>query len=340
MPEHVVVSCCSCSIHQAIQVNKKGKFACKLCGTSQSVKTILASGTAGRDLRNLVQELNMQLRKRDETRQEARRLASIQPPQLSTEKDANDMETAQTGRWKRFLVHSANSGALGNSPEPPADGMDLNSAFCDPLPYRRGLKRHAQGEAAQFTAATVGQARQNQRDTERREEGGGGTDEDTITAWWGRPPASPQQGNWVKFAGDSDTERQHKEMEETVSIEQGVGSQGQVAGNGDPRGEDSRDGGVGGGGGGKNSQARLFTATWVPLDDECGIQSLAQLSNADANVDKDRFSAACPVLQMQTSDLESTRGQSETNFQAVDKVALRETRPATSSGKWARFVQS
>ncbi|CAE7248206.1 mrnip [Symbiodinium natans] len=58
MPEHIVVRCYSCQTHQAVQRNKKQKFDCKLCGAKQSVKAVLASGTAGKELREVVQQLN------------------------------------------------------------------------------------------------------------------------------------------------------------------------------------------------------------------------------------------------------------------------------------------
>eukprot|EP00434_Breviolum_minutum_P003555 symbB.v1.2.003128.t1/scaffold128.1/size312424/2 len=56
--EHIVVRCFSCKTHQAVSQNKKGKFACRLCGAHQSVQHIIARGVPGKDLRAIVQELN------------------------------------------------------------------------------------------------------------------------------------------------------------------------------------------------------------------------------------------------------------------------------------------
>eukprot|EP00435_Cladocopium_sp_Y103_P042699 s1207_g11.t2 len=58
MPEHIVVRCFSCKTHQAVAQNKKGKFACRLCGANQSVQHIIARGTPGKELRLIVQDLN------------------------------------------------------------------------------------------------------------------------------------------------------------------------------------------------------------------------------------------------------------------------------------------
>jgi len=367
MPESIVVGCCSCSIHQVIQVNKKGKFVCKLCGTTQSVKTVLASGTAGRDLRNIVQELNMQLRKRDETRQEARRLASTCSSQFSGEQEVRDVETVQTCRWERFCVHSARSSAPGGEPEILADSMDFPTAFSDPIPHKRGLKRKAQGEATGLVAAAPG-AWQRQQETEQSEEEDGGRDEEAVTAWWGRPAASPQQGNWVKFAGQGHNTEKKSNVMEAVCVEQvggaaqgggaaggarggagagagaaagsaAGGSQGRAGASGDVGGE----GDGGGGGGGKDWKPRplSFAAAWVPLDDECGVQSFSQRSSsADANFEGQRLAAACPTFQIETGELETQIGRSAAVVEGVETVALGETTSASSAGKWARFVQS
>eukprot|EP00927_Polykrikos_kofoidii_P038397 TRINITY_DN32748_c0_g2_i1.p1 TRINITY_DN32748_c0_g2~~TRINITY_DN32748_c0_g2_i1.p1 ORF type:complete len:313 (+),score=42.88 TRINITY_DN32748_c0_g2_i1:104-1042(+) len=70
MPEYIVVKCFSCRIHQGIQVNKKRKYSCKLCGASQCVKAVIASTDDTRELRGLVQELNMRLEAEDSRRRE------------------------------------------------------------------------------------------------------------------------------------------------------------------------------------------------------------------------------------------------------------------------------
>mmetsp|Transcript_61507 Transcript_61507/g.121719 ORF Transcript_61507/g.121719 Transcript_61507/m.121719 type:complete len:334 (-) Transcript_61507:34-1035(-) len=333
MPECIVVSCCSCSIHQAIQVNKKGKFACKLCGTTQSVRTVLASGTAGRDLRNMVQELNMQLRNRDEARQEARRLASTCPPQFNGEQEARDVEPSGDSRWERFCVHSDGNSALGSEKETLADSMDFSHAFPEPIPHRGGLKRNAQGEA------TPRQARQCQQDTERKEEEGRGRDEEAVTAWWGRQVASPQQGNWVKLdSGGHDTARRNNDMEEAGY--RGTGEGG--GGGGDREGEEGGKGG-GRGRGEKDSNANplSFTSAWVPLDDKCDVQLFAQRScGADSHVEARRVAAACSINPMETGGSETRIGHSVADLGAIKSVALRETRSAPSAGKWARFAPS
>ncbi|KAJ4458304.1 hypothetical protein PAPYR_5984 [Paratrimastix pyriformis] len=57
--QFLVVSCFSCGMFQVIQENQKLKFKCKVCQAPQSLRRVHASSTQAKDLRPIVQSLNL-----------------------------------------------------------------------------------------------------------------------------------------------------------------------------------------------------------------------------------------------------------------------------------------
>ncbi|CAE7485556.1 mrnip [Symbiodinium sp. CCMP2592] len=112
MPEHIVVRCFFCQTHQVTQRNKKQKFDCKLCGAKQSVKAVLASGTAGKELREVVQQLNftkgkeaeaLRLQRADEFRQ-----SQAEPLPLQNHAAPETRPTLDAApKWARFCESAA-----------------------------------------------------------------------------------------------------------------------------------------------------------------------------------------------------------------------------------------
>merc|ERR1719498_397708 len=102
MPEYIVVRCYSCRIHQVIQENKKGKFACKICTSNQSVKAVLDRSSSSRELRSVVQELNMRLRDEDLEKEAARRAATLQPAAPQSVRLAAPQNPVPASRWGQF----------------------------------------------------------------------------------------------------------------------------------------------------------------------------------------------------------------------------------------------
>eukprot|EP00931_Biecheleriopsis_adriatica_P062081 TRINITY_DN37377_c0_g1_i2.p1 TRINITY_DN37377_c0_g1~~TRINITY_DN37377_c0_g1_i2.p1 ORF type:complete len:266 (+),score=54.17 TRINITY_DN37377_c0_g1_i2:33-800(+) len=135
MPEHIVVRCYSCRTHQVIQENKKRKFSCRLCGSLQSVKAVLASGSAGRELREIVQQLNLEKGKEEEE-QRLQRVASLRAAAALPEAtagascapavaDAPTSSALPSARWGRFC--QAAPRAAG--PDGPAEGNSEEAGF-------------------------------------------------------------------------------------------------------------------------------------------------------------------------------------------------------------------
>mmetsp|Transcript_29471 Transcript_29471/g.48209 ORF Transcript_29471/g.48209 Transcript_29471/m.48209 type:complete len:267 (+) Transcript_29471:120-920(+) len=151
MPEYIVVRCYSCRIHQAIQINKKGKFSCKLCGAAQSVKAVLASSTSSRDLREIVQDLNMKLqdedlareaiRQQEPARQEPRQqLPRERQPELQQQSEA-----VPASRWFQFCTEPSSSTVGASASAADTGGGHVSSAassrwaqFCTETPGGNG----------------------------------------------------------------------------------------------------------------------------------------------------------------------------------------------------------
>merc|ERR1719295_2061959 len=110
-------------MHQATQMNLKRQFSCKICGTAQSIKAVLGSATSGRDLRGMVQELNMRLQGEDRAREEAQRAAAAvraaPPPGQPGGPPAAPPAGAADARWSRFCGGPAAPPAAGG---PARDG--------------------------------------------------------------------------------------------------------------------------------------------------------------------------------------------------------------------------
>lgn len=150
MPEYIAVRCYSCRIHQAIQVNLKRKFTCKLCNAAQSVKAVLANGTSGRELRPVVQELNLRLQQEDEAALEAKRssaaslaaASALPAKRLRTQEPAAEAAAGReaaggaagstasaegASRWTRFVAQAAPQLPLEAAGGPAAGGPASNA---------------------------------------------------------------------------------------------------------------------------------------------------------------------------------------------------------------------
>eukprot|EP00435_Cladocopium_sp_Y103_P042375 s1207_g11.t1 len=104
MPEHIVVRCFSCKTHQAVAQNKKGKFACRLCGANQSVQHIIARGTPGKELRLIVQDLNYTKGKEAEAAEALRfqMEAAVEPLPLPAPEEPRP-PVEGPGKWAQYV---------------------------------------------------------------------------------------------------------------------------------------------------------------------------------------------------------------------------------------------
>mmetsp|Transcript_4334 Transcript_4334/g.6715 ORF Transcript_4334/g.6715 Transcript_4334/m.6715 type:complete len:205 (+) Transcript_4334:99-713(+) len=57
--EYVAVRCFNCATFQSMQRTKLGTFKCKLCNEKQSLKKVYAISDRAKDIRKVVQDLNM-----------------------------------------------------------------------------------------------------------------------------------------------------------------------------------------------------------------------------------------------------------------------------------------
>lgn len=119
MPEYIVVRCYSCRIHQVIQENKKGKFSCKICTSAQSVKAVLASSSSSRELRSVVQDLNMKLRDEDCEREAARKLANQHTSLAAagtTTSHTISSSSSSSSRWAQFCSSTSEARTSSDLP--------------------------------------------------------------------------------------------------------------------------------------------------------------------------------------------------------------------------------
>ncbi|CAJ1415064.1 unnamed protein product [Effrenium voratum] len=119
MAQHIVVRCFSCRTHQVVQENKKQKFACKLCGASQSVLGVLARGAAGKELRQIVQQLNYT--KGKEAEEQRARLQSAafkasEPLPLPAPEPEREPLRAEP-KWARFVEPVSPAAPIEAPPE-------------------------------------------------------------------------------------------------------------------------------------------------------------------------------------------------------------------------------
>jgi len=63
--EFIAVRCFSCKNFQVIIASKKSKFQCKICHENQSVQKVYAISNQAKDIRMVVQTLNMNISTKD-----------------------------------------------------------------------------------------------------------------------------------------------------------------------------------------------------------------------------------------------------------------------------------
>jgi len=73
MPEYIAIQCFDCRTAQCIQKPKSGKFVCRLCNAKQSVRTVFAISFQAKDIRPVVQQINMKRGEREWEREQADR---------------------------------------------------------------------------------------------------------------------------------------------------------------------------------------------------------------------------------------------------------------------------
>lgn len=127
MPEHIVVRCFTCRMHQVIQENKKQKFSCKLCSAKQSVKAVVAKGAPGPELRQIVQTLNMKNQEEDAARIQAAlsAAAGAEAPDRSHDMLLEDGASTAGSRWTQY-ARAAPSGSRSSCAqmETKAEGLE------------------------------------------------------------------------------------------------------------------------------------------------------------------------------------------------------------------------
>jgi hypothetical protein len=62
--DHLVLQCAVCGMFQVQQNKKSGKFTCVLCGAKQSIGKVFFRGSMAKEVRPVVQQLNMERGKR------------------------------------------------------------------------------------------------------------------------------------------------------------------------------------------------------------------------------------------------------------------------------------
>lgn len=197
MPEYIVVRCYACRMHQAIQANKKGKFPCKLCGAAQSVKAVLASSDSSRELRQVVQDLNMKLRDEDLQKQAAQRVAWAEQQQPPGERQQQLLPSAaavlangtngsapalpSAARWQRFCEAPQPQPPAGGTAAvvAPAEEQGFRTTFEDPAANRACWADTADGKRRRTMPGKGGKKGRRQLDgaaSDQEEEGHRGYD--------------------------------------------------------------------------------------------------------------------------------------------------------------------
>lgn len=78
--EYIAVQCFQCKVFQVERTKKQNKWTCKICNSKQSVRKVYAISTQAKDIRLVVQELNMK-RKDVEEELEKQKLLELQESQ-------------------------------------------------------------------------------------------------------------------------------------------------------------------------------------------------------------------------------------------------------------------
>ncbi|KAK9811466.1 hypothetical protein WJX72_004434 [[Myrmecia] bisecta] len=132
MPEFHAVQCFQCQTFQVQQVKKVAKFSCSLCGCKQSVRKAYAISAQAKDIRLVVQQLNLKRQKADE--------------QQGAEREADITQFAESPRRKEATVIPENLPAWDDfleTEEGPQEDQQrtTDSNFVTQLPDAKRQKR-------------------------------------------------------------------------------------------------------------------------------------------------------------------------------------------------------
>ncbi|EFC42039.1 predicted protein [Naegleria gruberi] len=100
MPEHAIFQCFNCTAFSINQVTKNRKWKCKLCGSQQSIRKVFANSNQPKDLRPIVQELNMKRGEIEQEVLEARQLEEENEEQIVEKKPI--YKQASASKWSQF----------------------------------------------------------------------------------------------------------------------------------------------------------------------------------------------------------------------------------------------
>merc|ERR1711879_86873 len=95
MPQYIVVRCYNCKVFRSMQKTKKNKWNCIMCHEKQSVLKVYALTTKSKDLRPVVQQLNMTYGKMEENK-------SAQPEVHSEAEERYTPAPSKSTKWKQF----------------------------------------------------------------------------------------------------------------------------------------------------------------------------------------------------------------------------------------------
>lgn len=137
MPEFIVVQCHGCELYQVCQRRKDGKFNCKVCGSKQSVRAILARSENASQLRPVVQNINYARGNAEIDFEHA-----IESGGIKTAKESSEGSMApEDSRWKLLAQGHRDDEAKESQPTSDGEYSDDNQ-FVTTLPDVRKGRRN------------------------------------------------------------------------------------------------------------------------------------------------------------------------------------------------------
>jgi len=127
--EYAVFQCFQCSAFAINQITKNRKWKCKLCGSQQSIRKIYATSAQPKDLRPIVQNLNM---KRGEIEQELNN-------QEVVEEEPKKVTVPSQSKWTKYNTKQEES-------ESEEDGIQIVTSMETNKKTRRSAPKPADDE--------------------------------------------------------------------------------------------------------------------------------------------------------------------------------------------------
>lgn len=137
--EFYVLQCQQCKAYSVNMHSKTNKWQCKLCGTKQSIVKVIATGTAAKDLRLRVQQLNMRRGQQEEVVRDA-----LNDPRVARYQDAEQQMFERVRQQAE--EYSAEAAAAADADESADTGDDDESLYTTQMPdeiidRKKGRKR-------------------------------------------------------------------------------------------------------------------------------------------------------------------------------------------------------